>query len=64
LARFKFRRYGMEKKSINKVILVAMWAMLLGSREADSDANRDCADDKREPVHAGAMEITDEDIVF
>jgi single-strand DNA-binding protein len=51
-----------EKKFRTEI--VARDIVLLGSREADSDGNWDRADDKREPVHAGTREITDEDIAF
>ncbi len=38
--------------------------VLLGSREASSDTDRESAEDDREPVHAAAGQITDEDIPF
>src|SRR5471030_2246042 len=41
-----------EKKFRTEII--ARDIVLLGSREADSDGNRDRAEEKREPVHAGA----------
>jgi single-strand DNA-binding protein len=51
-----------EKKY--RVEIVARDIVLLGSREADSDGDRGQAEEEREPVHAGAGEITDEDIPF
>jgi single-strand DNA-binding protein len=46
-----------------RVEIVARDLVLLGSREAGSDGDRDHAEDERKPVHAGAAEITD-DIPF
>jgi single-strand DNA-binding protein len=51
-----------EKKFRTEII--ARDIVLLGSREADSDGNRDRAEEKREPVHAGAGEVTDDEIPF
>ena len=51
-----------EKKY--RVEIVARDIVLLGSREADSNGDRGHVEEEREPVHAGAAEITDEDIPF
>lgn len=51
-----------EKKY--RVEIVARDIVLLGARDADSDPGRDQAEEEREPVHAGAGEITDQDIPF
>jgi len=44
--------------------IVARDIVLLGSREAGAEPERESADQETEPVHAGAGEITDEDIPF
>ncbi len=51
-----------EKKYRTEI--VARDLVLLGSHETAADAVRDRAEDEREPVHAGASEITDQDIPF
>lgn len=44
--------------------IVARDIVLMGSREAGAETERESADEEREPVHAGAGEIMDEDIPF
>lgn len=44
--------------------IVARDIVLLGLRETNGDSDRDRQEDGREHVHAGAGEITDEDIPF
>jgi single-strand DNA-binding protein len=51
-----------EKKFRTEI--VARDIVLLGSRDAGSDGNRNHAEEERELVHAGVGEITDEDIPF
>ncbi len=51
-----------EKKYRTQI--VARDLVLLGSHETAADADRDRTEDAREPVHAGAGEITDQDIPF
>ena len=51
-----------EKKSRTEIS--ARDIVLLGSREGNSDNGQENAEDDREPVHAGAGEITDQDIPF
>ena len=51
-----------EKKY--RVEIVARDIVLLGSRETSGDEDRDATEEEREPVHAGAGEITDQDIPF
>ena len=51
-----------EKKYRTEI--VARDLVLLGPPETGADADRDRAEDEREPVHAGAGEITNEDIPF
>ena len=44
--------------------IVARDIVLMGSREAGAETERESADEEREPVHAGAGEIMDGDIPF
>lgn len=44
--------------------IVARNIVLLGSRGTDANSGQDGQEDERETVHAGAGEITDEDIPF
>lgn len=44
--------------------IVARGIVLLGSRGTDANSEADGHDQERETVHAGAGEITDEDIPF
>jgi single-strand DNA-binding protein len=51
-----------EKKYRTEI--VARDIVLLGSRETASDRDRTSGEEEREPAHAGAGEITDDDIPF